>query len=399
MRMQFLLVLFLFLFSSCATYYTPQQFGAKADGVTDCTSAIQSMLSSMKQDNIQMAKFPDGDYLISDGFVIDFPCLLKGKHATILTKDTLKCKYAFKFSKSKKGDFEENKNKTEVSLNFRIHGVPLAFHGFNNLYVHDCTISTFTGTDIYYKNTKFWFAIDCDRMHDARFSNIYFDQPVNYRKNEFNSADGLHITGQCHDILIDNCYGHCGDDFIALNANEDTPGDISNIVIRNCNIGSDTISKNGIRIYGAAKLRNLTISNILIKDCKITPSNSPCVYITNSPNGVNDSLYNRIVVKNLTIKDCVFNAPKYELASGDHPSIIRLAGVEGDSIIIKNIKAFAHGDSISYFVNILQNNDLRNVSIQNNYFRGENASSFVQSSFDSFKFNMRSNRVNNIKIK
>lgn len=352
----------------------------------------------MKQDKIRKAKFSDGDYLISDGFVIDFPCALKGKYATILTKDTLKCKYAFKFSQSKKGDFESNRKKTEVSLNFKIHGIPLAFHGFNNIHVHDCTISTFTGTEINYKNTKFWFAIDCDCMYDARFSNIYFNQPVNYRKNEFNSADGLHITGQCHDILIDNCYGHCGDDFIALNANEDTPGDISNIVIKNCNIGSDTISKNGIRIYGAAQYRHLTISNVLIKNCKINPLNSPCIYITNAPNGVNDSIYNKLIVKNLTIKDCLFNAPQYELASGDYPSIIRIAGVDGDSITIENIEAFANADSVSYFVNILQNNDLKNVSIRNNDFSGYNASSLLNSRFDSFKINMRRNRLKNKKI-
>lgn len=362
-----------FLGCSPGKYLTPQQYGAKADGITDCTTPIREMLSDMRKGKIIKAKFPAGEYLISDGITIDFPCRIVGHKATIVTVDTLKGKYAFKYTLSSKGDFRPNTENTELSLNFKVHGVPVAFHGYNDIYMHDCTISTFTGTDTYYKNTKFWFAVDCDRMYDATFKRIHFDQPVNYKENQFNSADGLHITGLCHDILIEECDGHTGDDFIALNANEDTPGDIYNVTIRNCNIGSDTISKNGIRIYGGHKTKQLSISNVLIENCTIRSDNSPCIYITNAANGVANDANQKLVVRDLTVKDCKFYAPRYELASNDYPSIIRLAGINGNNLLFKNISASANNIVGSYFMNILNSNQLSNVSLLQCRMKGANA--------------------------
>lgn len=244
--MKWLLVVLSFVINISANAsqsIAPQKYGAVADGKTDCTDALQRMFKTMKEKNIRTAVFPSGKYLISDQIVIDFPCKIVGKGATIISKDTLKSRYAFLFSKSERGVFVENNKCTDIFLNFKVHGIPVAYHGFNNVYMHDCTISTYTLETDYYKTTKFWFAIDCSRFYDGRFRNIRFEQPVNYRRNQFNSADGIHINGQCHDIKIIKCYGHCGDDFIALNANERTPGDIYNIKINHCCIGSDTLSK------------------------------------------------------------------------------------------------------------------------------------------------------------
>lgn len=372
----YIIVVLLFYGCSSNKYLTPQKYGAKANGETDCTASIREMLRNMKSGKIHKAKFPDGVYLISDSIIIDFPCRITGSKATIITKDTLIGKYAFKYTLSPKGQFQPNKERSELSLNFKIHGVPVAFHGYNNMYIHDCTISTFTGTDTYYKNTKFWFAIDCDRFFDATFKRIHFDQPVNYKENQFNSADGLHITGLCNNILIDGCDGHTGDDFIALNANENTPGDIYDITIRNCNIGSDTISKNGIRIYGGHKKRNLSISNILIEKCKIKTDNSPCIYITNSANGVFDANNQFLTVKDLTVRNCQFVSPKYELASNDYPSIIRIGGVIGDNLSFENIKGFANSYRLSYFINVLKDNDLKNVKLHKCSMTGRNSLQF-----------------------
>lgn len=365
------------LFLCCATYYTPQQFGAVADGDKDCTQAIRTMLETMKKDNVYKAKFLPGEYKISDRIIIDFPCSLKGDNATIITKDTLKARFAFYYSKRFSKDKTPNKKRTELSLNFKIHGEPIGIFNYNGIDVHDCVISTFTGSDIYWKNTSFWFAIHCLDMYDATFKNIFFDQPANYKENQFNSADGLHIQANCHDIIVDGCYGHCGDDFIALNASEAGPGDIYNIKIRNCNIGSDTISKNGIRIYGMEKDEQITISNILIENCRINSLNSPCIYITNSENGVIREGYQKVRVENLTVKNCIFNCPQYELASGDYPSAIRIAGVEGYNIVFKNIEATANSHKLSYFLNVMDYNDLQDVVVKNCSLQGMNAHKFL----------------------
>lgn len=379
MRINLFYIFIYWVLISCSNsyYVTPVQYGALPDGKTDCTESIQRMLHDMKKKKIFKAKFPAGYYLISDGFKIDFPCSITGTNATVITQDTLGCKYAFNYSLSKKGDFVPNKKKTELSLNFKIHGVPVAFHGYNKIYMHDCNVSTFTGTDIYYKNTKFWFAINCDRMYDAHFKNIHFDQPVNYRKNQFNSADGLHITGLCHNIIIDHLTGACGDDFIALNANEDTPGDIYNVIIRNCIMG-DTLTKNGIRIYGTARGNDCAISNILIEKCTIRSDNSPCIYFTNSANGVFNKEASLLKVENILVRKCKLYAPKYELASGDHPSIIRIAGVKGNNIKFEKIKGFSNRDSITYFINFLDNSIINNLTLKKCSLKGKKSFSFLK---------------------
>lgn len=374
MRFNLLYVLIYWVLISCSNsfYVTPVQYGALPDGKSDCTEPIQRMLHDMKKNKIYKAKFPTGNYLISDGFTIDFPCSIIGNNATVITKDTLECKYAFKYSLSKKCDYVPNKRQTELSLNFKIHGVPVAFHGYNNIYMHDCNISTFTGTNTYYKNTKFWFAINCDRMYDAHFKNIHFDQPVNYRKNQFNSADGLHITGCCHDIIVENLSGHCGDDFIALNSNEDTPGDIYNITIKNCDIGSDTISKNGIRIYGGHKTKQLCISNILIEKCRIRSDNSPCLYLTNAANGIYNAKYKPIIIENFKVKKCKFFAPKYDLGKENYPSIIRIGGVNSNYLLFDRIKGYANTDIRTSIINYLGGNIINKIVMNKCEFQGDN---------------------------
>lgn len=374
-----LLFVFPFLTGACSKQYlTPQQYGAVADGNSDCTEQIRTMLQDMKRKNIPYAKFPAGKYLVSDGFTIDFPCRIIGRKATIITNDTLKGKYAIKYTLSERGDTSPNEKKTELCLNFKVHGVPVAFHGYNNVYMHDCTVSTFTGTDTYYKNTKFWFAIDCDRFYNAAFKRIHFDQPVNYKKNQFNSADGLHITGLCHDILIENCDGHTGDDFIALNANEGTPGNIYNITIRKCDIGSDAISKNGIRVYGMSSRMRLKISNLLIEKSKIACINSPCVYFTNNANTSYSPEHYNLQLDNVRIKNCLFTCPEYELATQQHPSSIRFAGVDANDICIENVKAIANTDSLSYFINVFEQNQIENLMVKKCSYYGNNSLRFIK---------------------
>lgn len=363
--------------ANALSHIVPQNFGAIADGNNDCTEALRMMFKAMKEKGIYTVVFPKGSYLISGQVVIDFPCRIIGKEATIISKDTLRSRYAFMFSMSQKGTFVANNKRTDISLNFKVHAIPIAFHGFNNVYMHDCTISTYTSEKDYYKTTKFWFAIDCSRFYDGKFSNIRFEQPVNYKKNQFNSADGLHINGQCHDIIVDKCSGHCGDDFVALNANERTPGDIYNIRIKNCYISSDTLSKNGIRIYGASKTKQLTIKNVVIEKCTIKCDNSPCIYITNAASGLYDDKNKKLRVRNLVVRDCEFYAPRYEMKSQNHPSIIRLGGVDGDRIRFKNIKAYANKDSMTYFLNILDYNDIGELSLYRCSIEGETAKDFI----------------------
>ena len=64
---------------SQTNYVTPQMFGAKADGTTDDTQAIQSAMNSDKE-----VFFPEGNYKITSSIVIPYNCTIKGTNDSIV---------------------------------------------------------------------------------------------------------------------------------------------------------------------------------------------------------------------------------------------------------------------------------------------------------------------------
>lgn len=71
-------------------YVTPEMFGAKGDGVTDDTAAIQTALNDGKR-----LVFENGDYLVSDTLVVPSDIVIEVKNAKITSLSTENKKYIF----------------------------------------------------------------------------------------------------------------------------------------------------------------------------------------------------------------------------------------------------------------------------------------------------------------
>lgn len=66
-----------------SNYVTPQMFGAKADGTTDDTEAIQSAINSGEE-----VFFPKGNYKITSPIVVPYGCTIKGTNDSIIIGDS-----------------------------------------------------------------------------------------------------------------------------------------------------------------------------------------------------------------------------------------------------------------------------------------------------------------------
>ena len=76
------------------------------------------------------------------------------------------------------------------------------------------------------------------------------------------NMDGLHFMGHCHDGLIENLYGTCYDDIVALNAQEGSCGPITDVTVRGIYTKG---SYSAVRLLTAcpeAAIRNIHISDI-----------------------------------------------------------------------------------------------------------------------------------------
>jgi len=118
------------------------------------------------------------------------------------------------------------------------------------------------------------FAISIADFEDITIDNVVFNT----------NSDGIHLMGAGKHVLINNIYGHTGDDFIAVSgsdysSNNDTKGDIEDVTITN--IHPTKSHGNAISLFpGNNGSRNLVFKNITINDVKgdVTTANVIRVY-------------------------------------------------------------------------------------------------------------------------
>lgn len=362
----------------------PEWFGARNDGKIDCTDAIQRMFDFMKSTDsyvclFQPCDFKNGEYyLISKTIYVRKPVKIKGAKAFVSSKTLITYKdnptsqfyktdgIAFHFIKDSSSPFK----KTDICINMKVHAKPFFFSQMDNVYVHDCYVSTFTGdTSTTNGILTFWYAFQCDELSYATFKNIHIDQPTQPTGvSDYNSSDGIHLSGGCHDIVIDNVYGQAGDDFIAMNANENHSGDIYNIDIKNCRIGETKASVSGIRFYGCTRLSHaqgkpqLKISNVSIKNCYINTTISPCIFFTNNPYWrKNDTESLNLAVNDIRIRNCTLRSQ----ISSEKKNAIWLNGVYCDGIEINRVRTEDVILDNASLVGIEGKNDLNKLMIKN----------------------------------
>lgn len=102
------------------------------------------------------------------------------------------------------------------------------------------------------------FAVTLDRVSYFTVDNIVFD--FNYGNPLAANMDGIHLNGNCHFGEIRNLKGACYDDLVALNADEGSAGEISNVLIdgiyaEDCHSAVRLLSANH-------SVRNVHITNV-----------------------------------------------------------------------------------------------------------------------------------------
>ncbi|MFC1652245.1 glycoside hydrolase family 28 protein [Planctomycetota bacterium] len=262
----------LFSYSLCpAAVFDVAQYGAKADGVTLDTAAVQAAINActpggtvlvgpgryvvgtlwLKSDmEFRVAQGAElfgsisiGDYSRDNEGAIEAPafdeCLLYAKDAKNLT-------LSGKGIVNGRGTKEHFPVKVGKSLGDRPMLIRLV----------DCQNVTFT--DITLKNAASWCThmVDCD---DIVIRNVTLDNHVN------TNNDGFDLDG-CKNILIEDCNIRSGDDSICPKST--TERLCENLVVKNCRVQSNTAAfKCGTSSRGG--FRNMSVTDCDFSGCRM----------------------------------------------------------------------------------------------------------------------------------
>lgn len=258
--------------------YTPEMFGAKGDGVTDDTEAIQKALAF---NNVNISK----NYLITENLVLH-------SNLKIFGGGTITKKVEFNDSYLNHCIFS-----CTDSNNIDINNIVLMSNSLG-ISVHGC--SNVNITNLIINSEKYSILISDSEKNESdgiSISNIKLENDVTII-----SSDGIHVAGGCSNIYIYNVSGTTGDDFIALNAIEGIRKTIKNVIIDNIKCSGYA----GIRLYG--KL-NCAIENVSISNSYINSDNG--IRLTNivgfTEINLNSPTFNNIVFNNCIVNSSIRN--------------------------------------------------------------------------------------------
>ncbi len=264
-----------------------KKFGAKGDGVSLDTNAIQTAIDSLQQ----------GETLVfANGIYVTGTLRLKSNIRIVIEKDAELCA-SRNLAHYRANDFYHNEMIDTVSLlyaidceNITIEGegkIQLSGDAFADfcsmrqvmeieeplyieqtvvtpkerptqpIFFHDCRNIQVRGLKIF--NSPCWTLVfsDCENI---LVEHIYMDN-----HNRIPNNDGIHCSASKH-IVIKNCTFLCGDDCFAATCITDWNGICEDIEISDCLMSSRS---------AAIRLGHLEshVRNIRIRDIKILPSN------------------------------------------------------------------------------------------------------------------------------
>ena len=258
--------------------YTPEMFGAKGDGVTDDTEAIQKALTF---NNVNISK----NYLITENLVLH-------SNLKVFGGGTITKKSEFNDSYLNHSIFScTNSNNIDINNIVLIsNSLAISVHGCSNVNI----------TNLIINSEKYSILISDSEKNESNgitISNIKLENNVTII-----SSDGIHINGGCSNIYVTNVSGTSGDDFIALNAIEGIRKTIKNIIIDNIKCSGHA----GVRLYG---LLNCVIENVSINNSYINSDNG--IRLTNiigfTEINLNAPTFNNIVFSNCIVDSSIRN--------------------------------------------------------------------------------------------
>lgn len=254
--------------------YTPEMFGAKGDGVTDDTEAIQKALTF---NNVNLSK----NYIITENLVLHSNLKVFGG-GTITKKAEFNNSYLNHsiFSCTDSNNIDIN----NIVLNSNSLGISV--HGCSNVNI----------TNLIINSEKYSILISDSEKNESNaitISNIKLENDVTII-----SSDGIHINGGCSNIYVTNVSGTTGDDFIALNAIEGIRKTIKNVIIDNIKCSGYA----GVRVYGQL---NCVIENVSINNSYINSDNG--IRLTNIV-GFTEINSNAPTFNNIVFNNCVVNS-------------------------------------------------------------------------------------------
>lgn len=264
--------------SFLSAIYTPEMFGAKGDGVTDDTEAIQKALAF---NNVNISK----NYLITENLVLHSNLKVFGG-GTITKKVEFNDSYLNHciFSCTDSNNIDIN-NIVLIS-----NSLAISLHGCSNVNI----------TNLIINSEKYSILISDSEKNESdsiTISNIKLENDVTII-----SSDGIHIDGGCSNIYVTNVSGTTGDDFIALNAIEGIRKTIKNVIIDNIKCSGYA----GIRLYGQL---NCVIENVTINNSYINSNNG--IRLTNivgfTEINLNSPTFNNIVFNNCIVNSSIRN--------------------------------------------------------------------------------------------
>ena len=202
-----------------------------------------------------------------------------------------------------------NKNQNENPIYTKIYE-PAGYTGFGFLFynVRNLRISSLTLKD------PVNFAMTLDTLSYFKVDHITFD--FNEGNPYQSNMDGIHLCGHCHHGSVENLFGTCYDDIVALNSEEGSRGPITDITIRGI-YTQDSYS--AVRLMSASPrctVRNIHISDVHGTFYHFCIAFMRCYYTGERGvfEGITiDNIYASRADRNLVRFPLVFGYPEYPL--------------------------------------------------------------------------------------